>query len=133
MQKQQIRNDHGHNTLIRRSPNPRDHTRGQKARVARDQPLPDVGQNTDQAAHQNDGPPADHVGGGHDEEVGVPQGHGGGAEQHVDLGQGLVELGLEEERHGRDGERRHDADEDEDELVEDDGGFPRRAPVLPWC
>lgn len=129
MDKQQIRDNHRHNTLVSSSAESRDDAGGDEALVARDEALPDIGEDADEAADEDDGTAAPQVRGRDDEEVGVAQGDGRGAEQHVDLGQGLAELLLEDQRHGRDRQRRHDADEDEDELVEDDDALPRRAPV----
>lgn len=126
---QQISDDHGHDALVGGSAQPGDDAGPNEAAVARHQPLPDVGADADEAADEDDGAAAPEVRGGDYEKVGVAQRDGGRAEEHIDLGQGLAELPLEDQRHGRDGQRRHDADEDEDELVQQDDALPLCAPV----
>lgn len=53
--------------------------------------------------------------------------------QQVDLRDGLVELGLEYLSQRGDSQRRQDADEDKDELVNNHDCLPRCAPVLWTC
>lgn len=46
------------------------------------------------------------------------------------MGDGLLEFDGEDLGEWRDGERSEDGDEDEDELVENDDGFPFVGPIL---
>lgn len=92
--------------------------------------MPDVGENTHDPTEENDGTAAVDVGQGDDEEVGIAEDDGGDAKEEVDLGDGFLEFDREDLGEWGDGEGGEDGDEDEDELVEDDNGFPSAGPVL---
>lgn len=130
MKEKYVSGHHGHETLISGSTESGDNPCADEAGIASHEGLPDIGQDADQSADEQHGAPAKHVRGGHDDEVGVSKCNGRRAEEHVDLGKRPLEFGLEDQRQRADGQRRHDGDEGEDELVDYDDGLPCLAPIL---
>lgn len=92
--------------------------------------MPNVGEDADQPAEEDEGTAAVDVGQGDDEEVGIAEDDGSDAKEEVDLGDGLLKLDGEDLGKWGDGEGRENGNEDKDELVENDNRLPFVGPVL---
>ena len=128
--KHDVCHHHRHDTLIGASPKSTDNSRPNKAWVTRRECLPDIGQHTYQPTYNNRRTSPENITERNDDKICVSQGNGSGSEQVVDLWEGFVEFLHEDWGKWSDGQRRKDADEDEECLIDEYYRFPCSTPIL---